>query len=56
MVTIAFCLKVSDRNKTELSLAEKLWHLDSLSSVFLISGIICLILGLQWGGRNYAVR
>jgi MFS family permease len=55
MVAIAFCLKVPDRETTKLPWTEKLSQLDALGTVFLIPGVICLLLALQWGGQTYPV-
>ena len=35
---------------------QKLSHLDAPGSLFLIPGVVCLLLALQWGGQTYAVR
>lgn len=55
MVAIAFCLKVPDRDTTKLHWIEKLWQLDVLGTAFLVPGVVCLVLALQWGGQTYAV-
>lgn len=52
---IAFCLKVPDRDTTKLPWTEKLSQLDALGTIFLIPGVVCLLLALQWGGQTYAV-
>jgi hypothetical protein len=55
MVAIAFCLKVPDRNTTKVPWTEKLKQLDVPGMCCLIPGVVCLVLGLQWGGQKYAV-
>ncbi|GFG21253.1 putative HC-toxin efflux carrier TOXA [Aspergillus udagawae] len=54
MVAIAFCLKVPDRNTTKVPWTEKLKQLDVPGMCCLIPGVVCLVLGLQWGGQKYA--
>ncbi|KAE9364969.1 MFS general substrate transporter [Stipitochalara longipes BDJ] len=54
MVAIFFCLKVPDRDTTKLPWMEKIWQLDILGTTFLVPGIVCLVLALQWGGQQYA--
>jgi hypothetical protein len=36
-----------------MSVKERLKELDAIGAVFLISGIVCLLLALQWGGQTY---
>lgn len=55
MLAIFFCLKVPDRETTQLPWAEKLKQLDVPGTLFLIPGVVCLVLALQWGGQTYAV-
>ncbi|KAJ5206628.1 hypothetical protein N7472_003076 [Penicillium cf. griseofulvum] len=54
MVFIAFCLKVPKQDTAKVSWAEKLLQLDFLGTTLLVSGVVCLILALQWGGQTYA--
>ncbi|GME34335.1 mfs aflatoxin efflux [Neofusicoccum parvum] len=54
MVVIALCLKVPDRDTTKLPWTQKLSQLDVLGTAFLIPGVVCLLLALQWGGQTYA--
>ncbi|KAL2137144.1 hypothetical protein VTI74DRAFT_8776 [Chaetomium olivicolor] len=55
MVVIALFLKVpesSDASK-QLPLANKIVQLDLLGTAFLMPGVVCLLLALQWGGPTY---
>jgi hypothetical protein len=38
------------RKASTLSLREKISQIDTLGALFLIGGIVCLLLALQWGG------
>lgn len=42
------------RKHSNLTLKEKITHLDLLGAFFLICSIVCLLLALQWGGTTYA--
>ncbi|PKX96433.1 putative MFS aflatoxin efflux pump [Aspergillus novofumigatus IBT 16806] len=53
MAAIPFCLKVPDRNTTNVSWMEKLKQLDILGLCCLVPGVVCLVLALQWGGQKY---
>lgn len=55
MVFIAFCLKISEQDTAKVSSAEKVLQLDFFGTTLLVSGVVCLILALQWGGQTYAV-
>jgi MFS family permease len=55
MIFIAFCLKVPKQDTANVSWAEKMLQLDFLGTILLVSGVVCLILALQWGGQAYAV-
>lgn len=55
MVVIALCLKVPDRDTTKLPFIEKFSQLDVIGTTFLIPGVVCLLLALQWGGQTYTV-
>jgi hypothetical protein len=55
MVVIALCLKVADQDTTKFSWREKLAQFDAPGTTFLIPGVVCLLLALQWGGQTYAV-
>lgn len=54
MVFIYFLLQIPDRATTHLPNREKLAQLDSIGLSFLLPGVICLLLALQWGGSKYA--
>ncbi|KAA8649901.1 MDR family MFS transporter [Aspergillus tanneri] len=53
MVFIAFCLKVPKQDTAKVSWAEKLLQLDLFGTTPLVSGVVCLILALQWGAQTY---
>ena len=42
------------QGSSSLSLKQKLAQIDILGAVFLIGGITCLLLALQWGGTTFA--
>ncbi|KAK5023987.1 hypothetical protein LTS07_007829 [Exophiala sideris] len=54
MIIIFFILDIADRDTVKIPLVEKLKQLDVLGTTFLIPGVICLLLALQWGGQTYA--
>lgn len=54
MVFIYLLLQIPDRATTHLPNREKLAQLDSIGILFLLPGVICLLLALQWGGSKYA--
>ncbi|OQE39277.1 hypothetical protein PENCOP_c007G02408 [Penicillium coprophilum] len=54
MVFIAFCLKVPKPHTAKATWGEKLIQLDFFGTISLVSGVICLVLALQWGGQRYA--
>lgn len=56
MVVRAFAIKVPNSKTVTLSVKEKLLQLDPLGMLCLVPGVICLVLALQWGGQQYAVR
>jgi MFS family permease len=56
IAVIAFLLPIPDRNDTKTSLGSKLAQLDFIGTSVLIPGSVCLLLALQWGGVEYAVR
>lgn len=54
LMAILFIFKVPKRaNHSSLSFWQKLTRIDLLGASFLIPGIICLLLALQWGGTKY---
>lgn len=54
MVFIFFLLNIPDRATTHLPNRQKLAQLDALGIFFLLPGVVCLLLALQWGGATYA--
>ena len=56
MVFIAIFLKAPENKAMDtMSWQEKLKQLDFLGTICLVSGMVCLILALQWGGQTYPV-
>lgn len=55
MLFIAFCLKVPKQEAAKVPWVEKLVQLDFFGTILLVSGVVCLVLGLQWGGQTYPV-
>jgi MFS family permease len=55
MVFIAFCLKIPKQDTARVLWMEKLRQLDFFGTTLLVSGVVCLVLALQWGGQSYAV-
>ncbi|EPS34264.1 hypothetical protein PDE_09228 [Penicillium oxalicum 114-2] len=53
MIFIAFCLKIPKQDTTRVPWVEKLLQLDFLGTTFLVTGVVCLVLALQWGGQTY---
>ncbi|KAJ4414848.1 hypothetical protein N0V82_007696 [Gnomoniopsis sp. IMI 355080] len=53
-VFIFFLLTIPDRSTTHLPSKQKLAQLDFLGIFFLLPGVVCLLLALQWGGTTYA--
>lgn len=56
MVFIFFLLTIPQRASERLPNRQKLAQLDALGVFFLLPGVICLLLALQWGGSEYAWR
>ena len=54
MIIIAFFFKSPKRKVADLTLKEKLVQLDPVGVTFLLGGVICLLMALQWGGNLYA--
>jgi len=51
---IFFMLKKNPPQFTDLTIRQQLARLDLLGEFFLLPCIVCLLLGLQWGGSTYA--
>lgn len=43
----------ADPAAAKMSLKDKIAQLDLLGAIFLVPGVICLLLALQWGGADY---
>ncbi|KAI1806478.1 MFS general substrate transporter [Daldinia bambusicola] len=54
MVFIFFLLHIPDRSNTKDTLKSKLLQLNVEGQIFLIPGVVCLCLALQWGGLTYS--
>lgn len=52
-VFIFFLLTIPDRSTTHLPNKQKLAQLDFWGIFFLLPGVVCLLLALQWGGTTY---
>lgn len=52
-IFIFFLLTIPDRSTTHLPNREKLAQMDFLGIFFLLPGVVCLLLALQWGGSKY---
>ncbi|KAF8915559.1 major facilitator superfamily domain-containing protein [Mucidula mucida] len=51
--SVFFFFKSPKRKTSTLTFKEKIAQIDLLGALFLISGVTCLILALQWGGTVY---
>ncbi|KAK3693103.1 putative MFS aflatoxin efflux pump [Podospora appendiculata] len=51
---IALLLKIPERATTKIPTKQKLKQLDSPGLFTLLTGIICLLLALEWGGTEYS--
>lgn len=54
MVILIFILKIPGATNGDTPLKQQIYQLDPIGTVFFISGIVCLLLALQWGGTTYA--
>ncbi|KAI9844054.1 MAG: hypothetical protein M1838_002345 [Thelocarpon superellum] len=54
LATVFLFFKNPKRRVNNLSLGQKIQEIDLLGAAFLICGIVCLLLALQWGGTTYA--
>jgi hypothetical protein len=55
IVAILLFLNLPDNKQSKLPMAQKLAQIDLPGSMFLLPGIACLLLALQWGGQTYSV-
>ena len=53
LLTVFFFFQNPERKHNDMSFREKLKQIDLLGALFLICGIVCLLLALQWGGSTY---
>ncbi|KAF4335757.1 major facilitator superfamily transporter [Fusarium beomiforme] len=53
MVIILFALKPTPPAAPGLTVQQQLAKLDLLGELFLIPSLVCLLLALEWGGREY---
>ena len=53
LATVFIFFKNPKRKVSELTLMQKIGQMDLLGAFFLICGIVCLLLALQWGGTVY---
>ncbi|KAI9676968.1 MAG: hypothetical protein M1817_006807 [Caeruleum heppii] len=56
LLTVGFFFKNPKRKVSKLTTWQKIMEIDILGAFFLICGIICLLLALQWGGSTYPWR
>ncbi|KAL2037090.1 hypothetical protein N7G274_010217 [Stereocaulon virgatum] len=54
LAILAFILQVPGAHSANTSWREQVKQLDPFGTVVFISGIVCLLLALQWGGTTYA--
>ncbi|KAI3395209.1 hypothetical protein diail_1635 [Diaporthe ilicicola] len=54
MVAIFFLLHIKGQKKRDGAFLVKMKQLDLLGTAILIPAVICLLLGLQWGGTEYS--
>ncbi|KAI4226643.1 MAG: hypothetical protein L6R36_003009 [Xanthoria steineri] len=52
-VIIAFFFHAPQRETSSLTLWQKINELDLLGTFFFLPSIVCLLIGLQWGGSRY---
>ncbi|KAL4893882.1 MFS general substrate transporter [Aspergillus ambiguus] len=53
ILLVAYLLHVPDGESTKVPLRKKILQLDFAGITFLLPGIVCLTLALQWGGVTY---
>jgi Fungal trichothecene efflux pump (TRI12) len=54
IIGIALFLQNPERLENNKTVRERLKQLDFFGAFFLIPGVVCLLLALQWGGTQYA--
>lgn len=54
MVVLFLILKIPGATKANTPWRQQVKQLDPIGTIFLISGIVCLLLALQWGGSTYS--
>lgn len=54
IIGVAIFFHNPDRAENHGTIRERLKQLDFLGASFLIPGVVCLLLALQWGGTSYA--
>ena len=55
IIFVYLLLQIPDRESTKIPTREKLSQLDATGTAFLVPGLVCLLLALQWGGLTYPV-
>jgi hypothetical protein len=53
MATVLFFFKNPTRANSSMVVKKKLNELDFVGAFFLVPGVVCLLLALQWGGTTY---
>jgi hypothetical protein len=53
MATVLFFFKNPNRPSSDMTFRKKLDELDLIGALFLVPGVVCLLLALQWGGTMY---
>ena len=56
LATVFFFFKNPKRKHSDLTFKQKILEMDLAGAFFLICGIVCLLLALQWGGSTYPWR
>ena len=54
ILVLALILHIPKAKKAGTPWRQQVLQLDPLGTVFFISGVVCLLLALQWGGSTYA--
>ena len=56
LLVVLIFFKSPSRKSSSLTLRQKLNELDVLGAAFLVAGVVCLLLALQWGGTTLPWR